>query len=75
MTPILSKQCEEFMKKTTINFTFDEEKYEALRHYLAQKNINLDERLTAFTEQLYQKHVPQTVKDYLETRSKTGGKK
>jgi len=62
------------MKKINVQFAFDEEKHEALRLFMAQKSLSLDEKLIDYAEQLYQKHVPVTVREYIEKRPKPSGK-
>lgn len=53
--------------KKTINVKFDEEKLFALRKYTAQKGISLEEELEQTAEALFQKLVPTSVKDYVDT--------
>lgn len=53
------------MKKETITFTYDAEKLSALKMYMAQKNIRLEDELEKTTEGLYNKTVPSNVRDYI----------
>lgn len=53
------------MKKETITFTYDAEKLSALKMYMAQKNIRLEDELEKTTEGLYNKTVPNNVRDYI----------
>lgn len=52
--------------KNTVNISLENEKILALKMYLAQKNLSLDDEITRFAEQLYGKVVPQNVRDYIE---------
>ena len=56
------------MKTATINISFDEEKLTALRLFITQKNLELDRELESFMEQLFKRHVPKNVQEYLELK-------
>ena len=53
------------MKKETVTFTYDAEKLTALKMYMAQKNIRLEDELEKTAEGLYNKTVPSNVRDYI----------
>ena len=59
------------MKKTSITITWEEDKLSALRLYLAEKEVQVEEALAKALESLYAKAVPQPVQHYLELRSGT----
>ena len=59
------------MKKTSITITGEEDKLSALRLYLAEKDVQVEEALAKALESLYAKAVPQPVQHYLELRSGT----
>ena len=59
------------MKKTSITITWEEDKLSALRLYLAEKDVQVEEALAKALESLYAKAVPQPVQHYLELRSGT----
>ena len=59
------------MKKTSITITWEEDKLSALRLYLAEKQLQVEEALTKALESLYAKAVPQPVQHYLELRNST----
>ena len=44
----------------------NEEKLNALEMYLAQKGSSLEAELSKFTEHLFEKTVPQNVRDFIE---------
>ena len=52
--------------KNTVTITLDGEKFRALKMYLSEKKTSLDEQLTAYSERLYGKIVPQNVRDYID---------
>ena len=56
------------MKKTTISITYDEDKLNAIKVFLAQKNLDLDTELTDALDALFKKHVPSSVRDFLELK-------
>ena len=57
------------MKKTTITISFDEDKLSALKIYLAEKELRVEEVLVKALDGLYAKAVPQPVQRFLELRS------
>lgn len=57
------------IKKVPINFSFDEEKLNALKIYLAQKGVPLEDELEKAIETIYAKVVPQNVREFIEMRS------
>lgn len=57
------------IKKVPINFSYDEEKLNALKIYLAQKGVTLEDELEKATEIVYAKHVPQNVREFIEMKS------
>ena len=66
------------MKKATITLSYDEEKLNALKLYLGQKEQSLETELTAAVDSLYLKTVPANVRDFIALRAgveKTAEKK
>lgn len=57
------------MKKTNVTISFDEEKLSALRLYMEQKDLQLEDELTKAVEGFYGKHVPANVREFIEMRS------
>ena len=57
------------MKKTNVTISFDEEKLTALRLYMDQKDLQLEDELTKAMEGFYGKHVPAGVREFIEMRS------
>ncbi len=56
------------MKSAKIIVNFDEEKLDALTFYIAKKDVNLQSELAETVEKLYEKHVPQSTREYLEDK-------
>ena len=56
------------MKTTTIHVSFDEEKIGALNLYLGLKNLTVEAELQAALTQLYQRHVPSQVQNFISMR-------
>ena len=54
-----------------IQFTYDEERLEALKVFLKEKGKSLDSELTIMMDNLYEKTVPQKVQIFLERKGKT----
>ena len=63
------KDDEYMIKKVPINFSYDEEKLNALKIYLAQKSVPLEDELERATEVIYAKVVPQNVREFIEMKS------
>ena len=57
------------MGKKTINISFDEEKLNALKMYLTQKNMQAEKELEKALETLYTKTVPAGVREFIEMKS------
>ena len=56
------------MKKATITLTYDEEKLNAIRISLAEKDLDLDEELRGVLDTFYKKHVHPAVRNYIESK-------
>jgi len=56
--------------KNTVTISLDDTKVSALKMYLDMKKTSLDEQLTRYTEQLYDKIVPQNVRDFIDMTAK-----
>lgn len=59
------------MKKATITISYDEEKLNALKMYLGQKDTQVEEELAKALDTLYNKNVPAGVRDFIDMRSGT----
>ena len=56
------------MKKANITISYDEEKLNAIRVHLEMKNLDLDTELTGVLNTLFNKHVPSSVRNYIELK-------
>ena len=59
------------MKTTNIQFTYDEEKLDALKVFLEEKGKTLDGELTSMMDALYERTVPQKVQLFIEKKNRT----
>lgn len=59
------------MKKTSITISFDEEKLSALKMYLEQKKMSVEDELERVLDILYTKNVPTGVRDFIDMKSGT----
>lgn len=62
------------MGKKTITISFDEEKLNALKMYLTQKNMQAEKELEKVLETLYAKTVPSGVREFIEMKYGTAPK-
>lgn len=53
------------MKKTTFQISYDEERLNALLLYIQQKGGSLEDELIKTIDTLFNRYVPQSVKEYL----------
>ena len=56
------------MKPTTIEFSFDDAKLEAINIFLKDKNATLNDELERFMDSLYKDYVPQEVRSFIEKK-------
>jgi len=57
------------MKTAQLTVSVDAEKLSALRHYAAKKEVSIEAELTDAIDRLYEKLVPATVREYIESRA------
>ena len=53
------------MKKTTLTISFEKEKLDALQYFMEKKSLDLQTELQGTLENLWQKHIPSAVKEYI----------
>ncbi len=58
------------IKKIQLKLNYDEEKLKAIKISLSEKGKDLDEEMLKFLDGLYQKNVPQVLKNYVENGDK-----
>lgn len=56
------------MKQAAITIKYDEEKLNAVRQYMQKKDTDLEVELSEVLGRLYEKYVPQAVREYIESR-------
>ena len=57
------------MKNATVTIKYEEEKLNALKQYMSKKDANLENELGDVLGKLYEKYVPQAVREYIESRA------
>jgi len=55
--------------KKSVSISVNEDKLSAVEMYLEQKNTTLAAELDKYVEQLYQKNVPQNIRDFIDMMS------
>ena len=56
--------------KNIVTILLDDRKVSALKMYLSEKKSSLDEEISKYAEQLYNKVVPQNVRDFIDMEAK-----
>ena len=56
------------MRNTTINVSFNTEKLDALKFHMEKRDTDLQGELNDTVQKLYEKYVPQAVREYIESR-------
>ncbi len=56
------------MKQAVVTIKYDEEKLNAIKQYMAKKDAELEDELNEVLGKLYEKYVPQAVREYIESR-------
>ena len=56
------------MKNTTLTLTFNTERLDALTYHMGKKEADLKEELSDYLQKMYEKYVPQAVREYIESR-------
>ena len=57
------------MRQTTVQFSYDEEKLEALKIFIDGKDVDIEAEMVQAMEDLYFKHVPVRVREYIAKKS------
>ena len=56
------------MKNATLTVTFESEKLDALAYHMSKKEADLQAELNETMQNLYEKHVPQATREYIEDK-------
>ena len=59
----------DLMRQTTVQFAYDEEKLEALKIFIDGKDVDIEAEMVQAMEDLYCKHVPVRVREYIAKKS------
>ena len=54
------------MKQDTFSINIDAEKLRATKKYMEKKELSIEKELADALQKLYEKHVPATVRDYID---------
>ena len=57
------------MKQKTIQVSFDDERLDAVRMFLEQRGIRIEDEMCNYIEVLYNKYVTQGVRDYIDMKT------
>lgn len=57
------------MKQAAVTIKYDEEKLNAIRQYMKKKEVNFDSEMNDVLDRLYEKYVPQAVREYIDSRT------
>lgn len=58
------------MKKTSVSIMYDDEKLNAIRLYMSQRDLDFKEELEKSVDSLYTKYVPANVREFIDIRTK-----
>lgn len=56
------------MKNATLTVSFESEKLDALTYHMGKKDADLQGELNETMQKLYEKHVPQATREYIEDK-------
>lgn len=56
------------MKQATVTIKYDEEKLNAVKQYMGKKDADFEAELNEVLGKMYEKYVPQAVREYIEIR-------
>lgn len=57
------------MKKTSVSIMYDDEKLNAVKLYMSQRDLNFKEELEKSVDTLYSKYVPTNVMEFIDMKS------
>lgn len=56
------------MKQAVVTIKYDEEKLNAIKQYMGKKEADFEGEMNEVLGKLYEKYVPQAVREYIESR-------
>lgn len=57
------------MKKTSVSIMYDDEKLNAVKLYMSQRDLDFKEELEKSVDALYAKYVPANVREFIDMKS------
>ncbi len=57
------------MKKTNVSIMYDDEKLNAIRLYMSQRDLDFKEELEKSVDSLYAKYVPANVREFIDMKT------
>lgn len=57
------------MKKTSVSIMYDDERLNAIRMYMSQRDLDFKEELEKSVDSLYAKYVPANVREFIDMKS------
>lgn len=57
------------MKKTSVSIMYDDEKLNAIRLYMSQRDLDFKEELEKSVDGLYAKYVPANVREFIDMKT------
>lgn len=56
------------MKKTSVSIMYDDEKLNAIKLYMSQRDLDFKEELEKLVDSLYAKYVPANVREFIDMK-------
>ena len=56
------------MKQAVVTIKYEEEKLNAIKQYMGKKDADLESELNEVLGKMYEKYVPQAVREYIDSR-------
>ena len=56
------------MKKTSVSIMYEDEKLNAVKMYMSQRDLNFKEELEKSVDSLYAKYVPANVREFIDMK-------
>lgn len=56
------------MKQAVVTIKYEEEKLNAIKQYMGKKDADFESEMTEVLGKMYEKYVPQTVREYIDSR-------
>ena len=60
------------MKQAVVTIKYEEEKLNAIKQYMGKKDADFESELNEVLGKMYEKYVPQAVREYIDSRAPSG---